>query len=447
MTHAATFETTLAAGSAAGRQVMVHEYGASCLQFDPSGSAARPAALVVARPRCAASSRGAGPTPSRPRSAGRPTSGARTETQFGVTDWTGELRPRGRVLAELAATVRRLDLDGLAGFGPAANAVVPVPHEFAHPYDAAAYGLADAPSGDYVPAEAAWNPERDALPLIAGLLNAFVLGVRADLAPAFPRERLDGAWPDTRLVLLPAPLASTSNSLHHVRTAFWSGAEDHLARGGTVYVACSADVAIPEMAAILGARVVDRAPAASPAVLRFTAPWGPFGAGEVLPLPAGDGTLATRSAVLRAADGSQVVAVDANGDPALVVARRGAGHAVVLAHPLELLLARTPDAHRPDDRAWGVYAGLAALAGVKLPVRAGHPDVTTGVLTGPSGGLATLTNHAPQPVRLRVAVPAEARRATEVRPDAEADLPIDDGAVAIDLEGYGATIVTWRHDA
>ena len=38
MTHAAAFETALAAG--AGRSVMVHEYGASSTQFDPERIAA-----------------------------------------------------------------------------------------------------------------------------------------------------------------------------------------------------------------------------------------------------------------------------------------------------------------------------------------------------------------------------------------------------------------------
>ena len=51
MTHAAAFETALAAG--AGRPVMLHEYGVSSAQFDPgTGRGVRPAAgLVELRPR------------------------------------------------------------------------------------------------------------------------------------------------------------------------------------------------------------------------------------------------------------------------------------------------------------------------------------------------------------------------------------------------------------
>jgi hypothetical protein len=446
MTHAAAFETALATG--AGRPVMVHEYGASSAQFDPERIAAYDRLLSYS-----ALGRGATGffawcwTNAEPAAFRRaPYVRAPHETQFGVTDAAGQLRPRGHVLAGLAKTVRRLDLDGLAAHGPTATAAIPVPHEFAAPYDPAGYGLGEAPSGVYLPAETAWNAERDAAPLIAGLLNAFVLGARAGIPISFPRERLDGAWPDAPLVLLPAPVASTSNTLHHLRTAVWSRAEEHLARGGTIYVSCSADVAVPEMERLLGARITDRAPAAMPAVLRFVAPWGPFVAGDELELPPGDGSLATRSATLRAAAGSEVVALDGNGDPALIVARRGSGHAVTLAHPLELLLARTADAHGTGDRTWGVYAGLAAVADAVPAASVDHPDVTTGVVTGPSGGLVTVTNHGPQPLRVPLRLPAGAHDATSVEPDGARPLDLDAGSVPLDLPAYGAAVVAWGED-
>ena len=444
MTHAAAFETALAAGT--GRPVMVHEYGASSTQFDPERIAAYDRLLCW-------SSLGRGAagffawcwTDAAPPAFDRaPYVRQPHETQFGVTDWTGALRPRGRVLADLAATVHRLDLAGRAADGPVAPAAIPVPHEYARPYDPAAYGLADRPAGEYRPAETAWSPTRDATPLVAGLLNAFVLGARAGISVAFPRERLDGAWPTERLVLLPAPLASTSNTLLHVRTTAWAGAVGHLTGGGTVYVSCSADVAIPEMADILGARIVDRAPAAAIPALRFVRPWGPFAAGDELTLPPGDGTLATRSATLTAAAGSEVIAVDAAGEPALVIASRGAGYAVTLAHPLELLLARTPDAHGPGDRTWGIYAGLAALAGVADPASVAHPDVTTGTLRGPAGGLAMLTNHGPASLRVPLRLPSEAVTATAIGPTRAAQLPHDGDAVEIELAPYGAAVVGWR---
>ena len=57
------------------------------------------------------------------------------ETQFGLTDHAGTPRPRAAVLADLAATLRHLDLDAYAGEGPVTGAALLVPHEYVHPYD------------------------------------------------------------------------------------------------------------------------------------------------------------------------------------------------------------------------------------------------------------------------------------------------------------------------
>jgi beta-galactosidase len=284
---------------------------------------------------------------------------------------------------------------------------------------------------------------RDPRPLGAGWLTAFVLAARAGLTTAFPRERLDGRWPDARLVLLPAPLASTTSSLLHVRTSWWSGAADHFARGGSVYVSCSADVAIPEMAPLLGARIADRAPANVPPVLRFVRPWGPFAPDDALVLPPGDGTLESRSVVLAQAGGSSVIAVDASGAPALIVAERGAGRSVVCAHPVELLLARQPDAHGPGDRSWGLYAGLAAATGTAEAAAATHPDVTSGLLAGPAGALLALTNHAPDPVDATIRLPGHAARVRRFGPDGSAGLPSEPNATALTLAPHGAAIIGW----
>ena len=273
MTHAAAFETALAAG--AGRPVMVHEYGASSAQFDPD--------LIAAYDRLLAwSALGRGAigalawcwTDAEPAAYRRaPYVRQPHETQFGVTDHRGNLRPRGRVLAELAATIRATgdELDGLAGDGPLAAAAIPVPHEYVAPYDPAAYGLGDAPAGPYEPAERVWSPVRDPRLLVRGWLNAFVLAARAGVAVGFPRERLDDAWPDTRLLIVPAPLTTTSSTLHHLRTSFWRGAADHFARGGSLWLSVSADAALPEMAELAGCHLADRVPADRPGVLRFVA--------------------------------------------------------------------------------------------------------------------------------------------------------------------------------
>ena len=441
MTHAAAFETALAAG--AGRPVMVHEYGASSTQFDPEAIAAYDRLLSW-------SSLGRGAagyfawcwTDAEPAAYGRaPYVRQPHETQFGVTDWRGRQRPRGHVLSRLAATVRALDLDAHAASGPAPErAAILVPHEYARPYDPASFGLDAEPSGLYRPSERAWTPERDATPLARAWLNAFVLAARADLAVRFPREALGGSWPDVDLLLLPAPLASTTTSLWHVRTSFWDGAADFFARGGVLYVSCSADVAVPQMEEITGCRILDRAPASSTSVLRFVAGWGPFRRGDELRLPAWDGDLQTRGVRLDAGR-AEVVAVDADGEPSLVVATTGAGRAVTCAAPVELLLARSPDAHGPRDRTWGLYAGLGRLAGLDALVE--HPDVTTGAVLGGAGGAVALTNHGPDPVDAELRIPEDAAAVHGVDAGGATPLRAEGAAVPLELDAYGSALVSW----
>jgi hypothetical protein len=447
MTHAAAFEVALASG--AGKPVMVHEYGASSAQYDPERIAAYDRLLSW-------SSLGRGAvgyfawcwTDAEPAAYRRaPYVRQPHETQFGVTDWGGNLRPRGRVLSELAATVRRLDLDSVAAFGPApARAAIPVPHEYVRPYDVEAYGLSDAPSGPYTPSESVWSPRRggsvDAAPLVRSMLNAFVMSARAGVSVAFPRESLEDAWPDVRLLLLPAPLASTTITLWHVRTNFWRGADAFFARGGVLYVSCSGDVAIPEMDSLMGCRLADRAPAGASRLLRFVRPWGRFRPGDELTLPPGDGALATRGVRLRLSD-AEPVGLDADGEPALVVVRRGPGSAVTCSFPLETLLAAVPDAHGPGDRSFGIYAGLAELAGARDPSTVDHPEVTTGTMVGPGGAFTTVTNHGAAGLDVEIRLPG-ARRASLVSAESAVELDVRDDVAPLSLEGYGAAVVVWE---
>jgi beta-galactosidase len=447
MTLAAAFETALAAG--AGKPVMVHEYGASSAQFEPEAIAAYDRLLSY-------SSLGRGATgyyawcwtdaePDAYRHV--PYLRQPHETQFGVTDFRGGLRPRGRVLGELATVVGRLDLDAVAGDGPAAaRAALPIPHEYVRPYDPDAYGLSE-PSGLYRPSESAWSPRRagmtDAKPLVRTLLNAFVMASRADLSVSFPRERLDDVWPEADLVMLPAPLASTTITLWHVRTSFWRGARDFFGRGGVLYVSCSGDVAIPEMDDVLGCRLMDRAPLDRAPVLRFVRRWGPFGEGDALELPSGDGELPSRGVQLRVSD-AEVVAVDADGRPALLVARRGSGAAVTCAYPVETLLAAVPDAHRAGDRSWGLYAGLRELRSGRDDAGCEHPDVTVGELGGPSGGVVTMTNHSDDRVTAAVRLPGDARSVNRITADAAEPPLLDEGSIEVELPPYGAAVFDWR---
>ena len=136
---------------------------------------------------------------------------------------------------------------------------------------------------------------------------------------------------------------------------------------------------------------------------------------------------------------ARVVAVAADGAPAIVSAKRGRGHVVTSAFPVELLLATIPDAHGTADRAWGLYAGLADLAGARDEAGVDHPELTTGMLRGARGGTIVVTNHSGTPVHTPLRLPPGAHDPALVSPGGRAPW---EGA-EVSLEPYGALVLTW----
>jgi hypothetical protein len=197
---------------------------------------------------------------------------------------------------------------------------------------------------------------------------------------------------------------------------------------------------------LAGCRLADRAPATRAPVLRFTRPWGPFAVDDelALPVPTG-GDLGSRGVRLRASD-ADTVAVDQDGHPALVVVQRGSGTAVTCAYPVETLLAATPDAHGPDDQSWGLYAGLAAFVRTPSVASCEHPDVTLGELRGPAGGVIVATNHSGSAIACAVRPPQGSIRAAVVRPTGISPLELSDDGVALELDAYDASVLTWRRE-
>jgi hypothetical protein len=105
----------------------------------------------------------------------------------------------------------------------------------------------------------------------------------------------------------------------------------------------------------------------------------------------------------------------------------------VSSHPVELLLGRAADAHGPTDRSWGLYAGLAALAGAVGPAGAGHPDAALASLLGDGGGAIVATNHAGSPLRVLVQLPDDAAAARLVGPAGTEPATPEGGAVEVAL--------------
>ncbi|MBX3195877.1 MAG: cellulase family glycosylhydrolase [Microbacteriaceae bacterium] len=391
MTQAGAFEVALARG--AGREVMLHEFGASSAQFSSEAIADYDRIL-------AATAFGAGAigfyawcwTDAEEAAYRRaPYSRMPHETQFGLTDRNGAARPRLDALRLLHDLVAEADLDGLASEGPVLDAVMPVPHEYSSPYDADEYRLGvDSP---YTPAERAWNPERSVKPLIRGLLNGYTAAARAGISVGMHRER--EPLRSVPLVLAPAPLTSTTNSLLHVEPGFWTEARDRVESGAVLYLSLSSESAVPELAALAGVGFLDRAPVRDEVVLRFAGTAGAELAGQEIRIRDGHHDLHLRGVTIETVD-AEVLAVGEDGRPVVTVAKRGRGHVVVCTHPVELLLAEVPDAHGDTDVSWRLYRLLAELAGCARPH---HPATSRFELRGPKGGLVVLANHSGQPVQ------------------------------------------------
>ena len=68
-------------------------------------------------------------------------------------------------------------------------------------------------------------------------------------------------WYNFPSVFLPSPLTSTeSGKMVHVHTLFWGKAKEYVRNGGTLYASLSADAAIPGMAELFGAYMIDHDP-------------------------------------------------------------------------------------------------------------------------------------------------------------------------------------------
>ena len=111
---------------------------------------------------------------------------------------------------------------------------------------------------------------------MSSALSAFILAHRAGLRPAFPRE--SGDWQKYPLLLLPSPLTSTDSIFVHVHTSFWEQAAAYVQGGGVLYASLAADAAIPEMAALFGARMTDSV-VVGEVTLRIVKPFGDLRAG------------------------------------------------------------------------------------------------------------------------------------------------------------------------
>lgn len=438
-TYAGAFETTLSLG--AGHPVMIHEFGASSAQYDPERIAAFDRVTLYSG--LAAGACGFLPwcyTDAAPDLFQRvPYLRAPHETQFGLTTWDRQDRPRGRVLREFSRLLSQLDLTGLQPC-PGEAALI-VPHEWAKPHgDMARAGLSGPAILPYTSTQEVSGSGEANLWLTRSLLNTFILARRAGWKVDMPREYTD--WQAHPLVLLPSPLTSTERNLVHVHTAFWDTARAYVDQGGTLYASLCADAAIPGMADLFGASLSDHAPAED-VVLKLVKPFGSLAVGTEFHLRADPSNGKHWPATLDIASGT-VIAVDGSGRPALVSNMHGRGRTLVSAYPLESYLALQPAAFEGDESTHLLYRALAEWAGIQPMFSTNVPGVEAAGLSAGGHGYTVLANHTSGQKQVTVISNLPLKEVNQITNQGRQPLSLQERAWRMDIPAYDGAIVEWK---
>jgi beta-galactosidase len=222
-------------------------------------------------------------------------------------------------------------------------------------------------------------------------------------------------------------LTSTTNSLLHLRTSYWDSALKRVEAGETMYLSCSSETAIPQLADLAGVNIVDRARVRDEHLVRFVRTVGDVEEGTHFRVRGGSPDLHLRGVEL-AIDDAEVLAVDQADNPVLTLARRGNGSVIVCALPLELLLAAVPDAYDDDEPTWSVYRAVAAIAGLQP---AHHPDLTVQNLQGPLGGITVIANHSSSSINFRLEPPETTASYTSM-------------VESITIDAHGTAMLPWQ---
>ncbi|HXY08052.1 MAG TPA: beta-galactosidase [Terriglobales bacterium] len=446
-TYGAAFEIALSNG--AGHPVMIHEMGASTAQFSPERVAAYDRAQMY-------SGLGAGSigvdlwcyTDASPEQFHKvPYLRTPQETGWGMTTWDRQDKPLAREFKKFAQIAGHLDLSGLSP--AAAEAGIIIPGEWAKPHgDFSRFGLTGPAVIPYVSMN-----DGDAMPgrqpsassandwLMGSALTSFVLARRAGLKADFPREYDD--WSKRPMLLLPSPLTSTGDAfLVHVHSDFYAKAKKYVEQGGVLYASVASDGAIPEMASLFGARLVDRAPS-SEVTLKFVEPFGDFKPGDTLHYSVPTSSIESWGSLVEVSSG-RVIAVDEDGHPALVTHSLGSGKTLLSAYPLEHYLASVPSVFDQPENTHRVYQAFRDWAGIQPVFRTDRTAVEVSALSGESRGYLILVNHGATSQNVTVFSSRALRTLSRLGPDSAAALSGGKSGWKIAIEPYDGAILEWK---
>lgn len=332
------------------------------------------------------------------------------ELRFGVTDTRGRPKPTLGELAAFGSVLDRVEVDRCRRAETQTALLVT----------------------DYLGRDEPFTEPTDR-PVIRDVLHQTYVAARAaDLAPAVVRER-DGV-PAARLLLLPCGRQLAAPS--------WEALEVQAAAGTTVYLSYFAGASGFQrgpwhhfFGAFCGVEprlrygLVDPV-TASEARWRLVEDLGDLEAGTELTFRVAGNEHGRARLPLRPTEAA-VLAVDAQGEPALLRRRVGAGAVVLSAYPVEYFAACTARAN-PEDT-WRLYRALAVETGTLGPVTVARPDVwVDGLVRDDGARFVWFVSASPEPLTVTPALPAGARLV---------DLDVGAPAEVVALEPYGVAVL------
>jgi endo-1,4-beta-mannosidase len=428
----------------AGKPVMAQEFGASSAQFTPERIARYYNTMMYSALGCGAHGLVAWCFTDADEAtwARVPYLRSPHETQFGVTDAHKRDRPAGEEMRKLSRVLTQMEFEGLDL--PPLQAGIIVPHEFSHGPDHSRYGIGEPNLSLYVSAEEAWTEKRErrsgvTLP-VSSWLSAFVLARQAHLEVGFPREY--DSWEDVPLILMPSPLTSTSLSFNHVHTTFWRRAQRYVEAGGTLYASLSGDAAIPEMQDLFGASLEDRIVPRDGVEIEMVRDFHGLERGQRFRYQA---ALSPADAgYLLHVTGGEIIAVDQEGNPALVAHSLDRGRTLVSAYPVEHYLAQTPAAFDGRESTWTLYRALKKYAGLGSPFDCDDPRVELSLLPRSSEGYLVVVNHGLEPIRAWISSALSLEEVRELAPGGAKGVAHSADGWEVELQGFCGTVFHWR---
>jgi endo-1,4-beta-mannosidase len=204
----------------------------------------------------------------------------------------------------------------------------------------------------------------------------------------------------------------------------------------------AADGAVPEMASLFGARLVDRA-ISSELTLKIVAPFGDLKPGETFHYVVPDQTIQSWGAILEVS-GGKIIAVDQNNRPALVANELGRGKTLLSAYPLEHYIATLPAAFDQAEETHRIYEAFRDWAGIKPLFRVDRPSVEASALNASNRGYVVLVNHSAEPQNVTVFTTKPAHSISRITPEGSTPVQMDGSSWKLSLDAYDGAILEWK---